>query len=95
MKFEQPKDQIEIEGKLFDVDENGYVHFGDIALDLLRQQSQYASRYVNGKIEGYPSLGDDLRFQGDPSEYHELLIHKDDIQEFIKRVREYKNNRWS
>lgn len=95
MQFEQKKDQITIEGKLFNVDENGYVHFGDIALDLLRQQSQYASRYVDGKIEGYPNLGNDLRFQGSSSDYHELKIHKDDIEEFIRRVREYREKRQS
>jgi hypothetical protein len=95
MNFENPKNQIEIEGKLFETDENGYVHFGDIALDLLKQQSQYASRYVDGRIEGYPNLGDDLRFQGDSREYHELLIHKDDAKEFVKRVREYREKRRS
>ncbi len=93
MRFEKPKNQIEIEGELFNIDENGYVNFGDVARGLLKQQCQYASRYVDGKIEGYPSLGEDLHFQGDPSEYHELLIHKDDIEEFIRRVREYKEKR--
>ncbi len=93
MEFERPGEQFEIEGKQFDIDENGFVHFGDVAIDLLQQQPQYASRYVEGKISGYPNLGEGLQFQGEPADYHELRIHKDDIREFIDRVRKYKESR--
>jgi hypothetical protein len=30
-----------------------------------------------------------LRFKGDPRDYHFLLIHKDDVEEFVRRVLEY------
>jgi len=74
----------------YEADENGFVNFGDIARGELRQQSQYASRYVNGEIRGYPNLGEGLRFEGDPLDYHSLRIHKDDITRFVERVVSYR-----
>ncbi len=75
----------------FEIDENDFVNFGDVALGILNKQSQYASRYVDGRIDDRPNLGKGLRFEGDPADYHFLKIHKDDIAEFIKRVREYQS----
>ena len=80
----------EIEGIQFQFDENGFVNFGDVARSLLNQQSQYASRYVDGQLDGRPNLGKDLRFEGSPMDYHDLKIHKDDIQEFVDRVKQYR-----
>ena len=74
----------------YEIDANGFVRFGEVAIGELKQQSQYASRYVNGEIEGYPNLGEGLRFEGDPSDYHSLRIHQDDIEEFVRRVNDYK-----
>lgn len=82
---------FKFEGQDFKVDQRGFVNFQDIALDLLNTQSQYASRYVDGRIDGYPNLGKGLRFAGDPADYHELKIHKDDLAEFVIRVRDYKS----
>ncbi len=45
-------------------DSEGFVRFGDVARYFLNQQAQYASRYIDGKIDGYPNLGHDLRFSG-------------------------------
>ena len=64
-----------------------YVEFnGDRALG----QNQYASRYVDGRLD-YPNLGEGLRWKvvGDTSNYHFIKIHKDDYEEFHRRVREY------
>ena len=76
------------ENKLFgkyEIDREGYVNFGDIARGELNMQSQYASRYVSGLDR--PKLGEDLRIKGNPDDYHNLRIHKDDVEEFVKRVR--------
>lgn len=78
------------EEKVFETDENGYVDFGDISRTLLGQQSQYVSRYVDGKMEGYPKLGEGLQFKGDSEDYFSMKIHKNNVMEFIKR---YKANR--
>lgn len=92
MKQENNREQktIEIRGETFMVDDYGFVDFGDVAIGLLNQQSQYASRYVNGALEGYPNLGEGLQFKGDPADYHDLKIHKDAIDEFVMRVNSYK-----
>ncbi|MFH1626973.1 MAG: hypothetical protein ABH971_02665 [bacterium] len=38
-----------------------------------------------------PNLGKNLRITGDPGNYCDVKIHKDDIDEFIKRYEAYKN----
>ncbi|XLQ19712.1 MAG: hypothetical protein ACKUBY_03915 [Candidatus Moraniibacteriota bacterium] len=91
MNFEKPQfNKTEIEGTFFSFDENGFVRFGDVARSLLQQQAQYASRYTDGTLEDYPNLGKELKFEGNSSDYHSLKIHKDDIQEFINRVRKHR-----
>ena len=86
-KFENKSENL---ASKYEADGNGFVDFSDIARGELRQQSQYASRYVDGKMEGYPNLGEGLRFEGDPSDYHSLRIHKDDLAEFVQRVISHK-----
>jgi len=67
-----------------------YINFGDVARGKLGLQCQYASRYVHGLLEDWPNLGKGLRFKGDAiNNYHSLLIHKDDVDEFVKRVQEF------
>ncbi len=45
------------------------------------------------EIPGYPNLGEGLRFDGHAYDYHSLAIHKDDVEEFVRRVKEYKKSR--
>jgi len=87
--FEASNNYIKFEGKDLEVDSEGFVFFGDIARKFLNSQCQYASRYIDGAIEGYPKLGDDLRFKGETHNYHNIKIHKDDVAEFIRRYKEY------
>ena len=72
------------------MNDKDFVNFGDMCRSRLNQQCQYGSRYVDGRLSGYPNLGKGLRFKGDPSEYHFLKIHKDDVEEFVKRVEQYR-----
>lgn len=62
----------------------GWVRFGDVARDRCGEQAQYASRYIDGR-DGYPHLGAGLRFRGDPRDYHFILIHADDVEEWVRR----------
>lgn len=73
-----------------DFHDGGYTSFGDVARRELNQQCQYASRYIEGKIEGYPALGEGLRFKDlDRGNYHFIRIHRDDVEEFVNRYRRY------
>ena len=76
----------------FETDNNGFVVFGNVAREVLNQQAQYASRYINGSKGEYPNLGEGLRFEGDPEDYHDVKIHNEDVEEFVKRVKEYKKS---
>lgn len=78
------------------IKEEDYVYFGDVSRKKLGQQTQYTSRYLDGANGEYPNLGEGLRIEGDPRDYHRVMIHKDDVSEFIKRYIEYqKNNKLS
>lgn len=78
-------------------EEESFIRFGDAIRDALEMDSQKAGRYVggfkeskNGEIIDYPLLGEGLRFEGDSiMDPNSLKIHKDDVEEFIKRVKNY------
>jgi len=84
---------VEIEEKQFNYDDQGFVEFGSVAMSLLEQQAQYASRYADDLDNDYPNLGEGLNIKGGCDNYRDMKIHKDDIVEFVKKVREYKENR--
>ena len=70
-------------------DDDGFVPF-----NYYRElgQNQYASRYAHGRIEGYPNLGEGLRWKNHTSgNYLKLAIHIDDLAEFHNRVTTYLN----
>lgn len=72
-------------GDEFETDSEGFVNFGEVSRGILSRQAQYGSQFIHGSIEGYPNLGQGLRFKGDPYDYHNVRIHKDDIEEFARR----------
>jgi len=67
-----------------------YIRFGEVARDRCGMQCQYASRYLMGDLDGYPKLGEDLRWFGRTEDYHGLMIHKDDADTFVRRAREHR-----
>ncbi|MDD5589998.1 MAG: hypothetical protein PHQ47_02390 [Candidatus Portnoybacteria bacterium] len=78
---------------LFEADEDGFVNFGDVSRRLLGKQAQYGSRYINDAFKSeYPQLGEGLRIKGNPDDYHSIRIHKDDVEEFVRRYNEFKQN---
>lgn len=68
-----------------------FVDLGQIARERLGMQAQYAVRYVRGS-HGSAELGGGLRFRGDPADYHFVQIHKDDVEEFVRRVIEHRRS---
>jgi hypothetical protein len=75
-------------------DMTNYIHFGDFVHKEIGMQTQYASHYLCGSIDGYTHLGKDLRYFGDSGDYHGILIHKDDAQIFKKRMEEHRKGAW-
>lgn len=82
----------------------GFSPFGDFCRTRLGQQCQYGSRYISGRLEGYPALGDGLRFNNgmgydgkvrllDPGDYHSVRIHRDDMDEFERRYKAFQEER--
>lgn len=72
-------------------DHSEYVSFSDVAVSQCGEQSQYASRAIDGR-HGWPNLGKNLRFNGNPSDYHDVEIHRDDVAEFVKRYQEWRDD---
>lgn len=71
-------------------DSEGYVRIGDVTHGLLNQQSQYISEYMDGRSTS-PVLVDGLRVDVESFSYHQYRIHRDDVHEFIARVRAWRN----
>ena len=85
---------IEINGKNFEYDEDGFVNFGEIVRSFLEgRQVQYTSYFLNplmAKKYNYPYLGEGIRIREDPvGGYHKLGIHKDDIVTFLNRMKKH------
>lgn len=73
-------------------DKKNYVDFADVSLDYLDTQGQYSGRFVEGMGQEYPNLGHGLRFwfRGGYDDFNLLMIHKDNVEEFIRRVKKFK-----
>lgn len=70
-------------------DTSDYIEFGDVARARCGQQCQYASRNLAGEL-GSTDLGSDLRWYGNTADYHFLMIHREDADEFVRRMREHR-----
>ncbi len=80
----------------YEIDSKGFVKLGDIAHGLLGRQAQYVSRLIDGLDPDYPNIGQSLRFKDvfgedgkGTGDYHDYKIHKDSVEEFVKRAKEY------
>ena len=76
---------INEQGLRFTFIDNEHISFGDVCRNLIGQQAQYGSRYVDRNFVGKPYLGSGLRIVGNPGDYHSLGIHPEDVDEFISR----------
>lgn len=59
-----------------------YVNFGGICRNGVGMQCQYGSRYLCES-----DIGEGLRYIGSCSDYHSILIHKDDAPIFVERMK--------
>ena len=83
---------IKISEVALEVDSDGFVSLGDVSRGLLKMQGQYGARYADDLDSDYPNFGKDLRIKGNAGNYHDMKIHADDIEEFVSKVRNYKEN---
>ncbi len=93
---------VDSEGNVYGLREDGFINFGDVALNLLGQQCQYASRYIDPSFHNHPeesrrkpNLAVGLRVDTDSTggNYHEFGIHPDDVDEFVARYNAYQSYR--
>lgn len=83
------------EGLAYDAE--GFVKIGDLSRRLLGgRQTQYISRLIDRLDSEYEFLGEGLNFKNvfdkngtGTGSYHDYMLHKDDIEEFVKRVKDY------
>jgi len=85
LSFQQKMSEI-VYFKSDNDNEDNYVNFGDVCRGQLGIQCQYGMYYLEG-LGGYPNLSEGIRIKGDINWWHELKIHKDDVDEFVRRVR--------
>jgi hypothetical protein len=85
-----------------------WIEFGNVSRSVFDQQCQYGCRYTGLDIKGdgqlldtdygylpeYPNLGRGLRWKGNCSDYHSILIHREDVLEFCNRYLKYQTTRW-
>lgn len=75
-----------------------FISLGDVSRGKLGMQAQYASRHVDGIFPEYPDVasdpafGEGLRVYGSEGDYHSYMIHQDDADEFVKRVRQHRDS---
>lgn len=76
------------------VDKNGFIYVGDFATQELKRQSKSVASFLDGEEGAEPdiNLGNGIRFTGSSGNYSDMKIHVDDLEEFIKRVRNYYGN---
>lgn len=64
-----------------------YIDLGTVVHDMLDMQMQYAVRYLDS--DKYPTISAGIRWQGNLVDYHEIRIHSEDVNTFVKRVQEH------
>lgn len=65
-----------------------FLSLGDICRTFLGKQAQYGCPYYcksTAEKRDYPYLGEGLRITGTASDYHGMRIHKDDVEEAVRR----------
>lgn len=98
MSKENPTEQPNQSTLNFETDEKGFVDFGLVSKNLMGKQTQYGSRYLGDEVwikDGYPNLAEGLRIIGNADDYHNIKIHQDDIEEFVKRYKKHQEKDWT
>jgi hypothetical protein len=72
-------------------DSSGYIDIGEFATQELRRQSKNVASFLDGD-EGSNNdvnLGEGIRFTGTSGNYSDMKVHIEDLDEFVRRVKEY------
>lgn len=69
-----------------------YVEIANVS-DIVECQNQYVAGYFDGR-DGRPILSYGLRWTGTSEDYHEILIHKDDVEIIADRIKHYRKVGW-
>ena len=64
-----------------------WIALGDIAMRI-GDTTQNVAYYFKG-LSPHPYLGEGIRINGSIALYHSFKIHSDDVDEFVRRVKEY------
>jgi hypothetical protein len=72
-------------------DESGFLYIGAFATGELKRQSKSVAGFLDGDEGTNPdiNLGNGLRFTGISGNYSDMKIHIDDVDESVRRVRDY------
>lgn len=73
------------------IDENGFVRVSDFANQELRRQAKSIASLLDGEEGLSPeyNLGEGVRYVGASGNYDTMKVHIDDLEEFIKRVKNH------
>lgn len=90
-KFEQMNNRELLKNKYASlVDNEGYVFTASFATQELKRQNKSIASFLDGdEGTGDYNLGEGIRFKGSSGNYSEMKIHIDDLDEFVKRVKEH------
>lgn len=72
-------------------DKEGFISLGDFSTQELKRQSKSIASFLDGDEGTNPdiNLGKGIRFKGTSGNYSDMKVHVDDLEIFIKRVKEY------
>lgn len=75
------------------IDKEGFVCVGDFSTQELQRQSKSVASFLDGEEGTEPdiNLGKGIRFKGSSGNYSDMKVHINDLEEFIKRVKNYYN----
>jgi hypothetical protein len=90
-QFKPNNEQSVKEKYLNQADENGFVSVSGFANKELQRQAKNIAAFLDGEEGTSPeyNLGEGLRYSGKSGNYSDMKIHIDDLEEFIKRVKQH------
>lgn len=88
MNQEQLKTPTLKEKYISKTDGEGYVRLGEISRsDFNERQIKNIASFLDGS-EGV-NLGENIRYEGNSGNYTDMKIHIDDLEDFVRRIKEY------